>query len=119
MSLQTLCADSLLDALGEKPDLIQQLVGERAIERITKTVRKKQKKIAEKKMTEYVSQELTILIPLMVGDIIDFGMGENTPFFMTTTYSGVDRKIRDHAWVIAQNTVKQMRCHFADLNRRY
>ncbi len=119
MSLQTLCADSLLDALGEKPDLIQQLVGERAIERITKTVRKKQKKIAEKKMTEYVSQELTILIPLMVGDIIDFGMGENTSFFMTTTYSGVDPKIRDHAWVIAKNTVNKMRCHFAELNRRY
>ena len=105
-TLQEQCADVILKALGEKPDLIQTLVGERALEHLEKTIRKEERKKAALELKHNISSELSILVPAMVTDIIRFGMGESSVFFMKSTYKDADPDLVEQAWVIAKKAVE-------------
>ena len=105
-TLETICADSLLNKLGDKPDLIQLIVGKRAIERLEKTVRKHERKRAERNLKNHVLEEIDILVQAFIGDIIRFGMGDRSVFFMTSTYKAADPSIVEKAWNIAKNAVR-------------
>jgi len=105
-TLETICADSLLNKLGDKPDLIQIIVGKRAIERLEKTVRKHERKRAERNLKNHVLDEIDILVKAFIGDIIRFGMGDRSVFFMTSTYKAADPSIVEKAWNIAKNAVR-------------
>jgi hypothetical protein len=119
MASQTLeqrCADVILKALGEKPELIQELVGRRALEHLEVTIRKEEKKKAVKKLKIKVATEFDVLVPSMITDIIVHGMGENnTPFFMLSSYRNADPELVERAWVIAKKAVETVgneRFHF-------
>lgn len=105
-TLETICADSLLNKLGDKPDLIQIIVGKRAIKRLEKTVRKYERERAERNLKNHVLNEIDILVQAFIGDIIRFGMGNHSVFFMTSTYKDADPSIVEKAWNIAKNAVR-------------
>ena len=118
MDFQTLeqkCADVILKALGEKPELIQELIGNRALEHLKKTTRKEEKKKALKNLKTNVAREFEVLIPAMITDIIVNNMGNDIPFFMTSRYKDADPEIVERSWVIARKAVETVgdeRFHF-------
>jgi hypothetical protein len=115
-TLEQKCADVILNALGEKPDLIQELIGNRALEHLEIAVRKEEKIKAVQNLKINIATEFEILIPSMIADIIVHGMGNNdTPFFMTSTYTNADPEIVERSWVIAKKAVETVgdeRFHF-------
>ena len=114
-TLEERCADVILKALGEKPELIQELVGRRALEHLEVTIRKKEKKRAVKRLKNKVATEIEVLVPSMIADIIVHGMGVDTPFFMRSSYKSADPELVERAWVIARKAVETVgneRFHF-------
>lgn len=114
-TLEERCADVILKALGEKPELIQELVGRRALEHLEVTIRKKEKKRAVKHLKNKVATEIEVLVPSMIADIIVHGMGVDTPFFMRSSYKSADPELVERAWVIARKAVETVgneRFHF-------
>ena len=83
--LTQICSDVILDKLGEKPDNIQILVGERAIERLEKTAKRHAKKNLYEKLKRQVADEIQVLVADMIKDIIRFGMGRDSNFFMVSS----------------------------------
>lgn len=79
--LETICADSILNKLGEKPDLIQVLVGNRAMRRLEKTIRKELKKEIRKeerkRAFKHFKTELEVLIPSLIVDVIEHERSAN------------------------------------------
>jgi len=114
-TLEERCADVILKALGEKPELIQELVGRRALEDLEVTIRKEEKKRAVKHLKNKVATEIEVLVPSMIADIIVHGMGVDTPFFMRSSYKSADPELVERAWVIARKAVETVgneRFHF-------
>lgn len=114
-TLEQRCADVILNALGEKPELIQELVGLRALEHLEVSIRKEEKKKAVKKLKIKVASEFDVLVPSMITDIIVHGMGHHTPFFMRSSYKDADPDLVERAWVIARKAVETVgneRFHF-------
>ena len=114
-TLEERCADVILKALGEKPELIQELVGRRALEDLEVTIRKEEKKRAVKHLKNKVATEIEVLVPSMIADIIVHGMGVYTPFFMRSSYKSADPELVERAWVIARKAVETVgneRFHF-------
>jgi hypothetical protein len=114
-TLEERCADVILKALGEKPELIQELVGRRALEHLEVTIRKEEKKRAVKHLKNKVATEIEVLVPSMIADIIVHGMGVDTPFFMRSSYKSADPELVERAWVIARKAVETVgneRFHF-------
>jgi len=114
-TLEQRCADVILKALGEKPELIQELVGLRALEHLEVSIRKEEKKKAVKKLKIKVASEFDVLVPSMITDIIVHGMGDHTPFFMRSSYKDADPDLVERAWVIARKAVETVgneRFHF-------
>ena len=116
-SLETCCVDSLLDAIGEKPDLIQVLIGERAIDRLEKTIRKEVREEIRKNITGYLSNELIIIVPDIVRDLIqnqtvqsfDLPANARTVYNIYAKYSNVPAYIVDVAWSIAESCLRPLR----------
>ena len=114
-TLEERCADVILKALVEKPELIQELVGRRALEHLEVTIRKEEKKRAVKHLKNKVATEIEVLVPSMIADIIVHGMGVDTPFFMRSSYKSADPELVERAWVIARKAVETVgneRFHF-------
>ena len=114
-TLEERCADVILKALGEKPELIQELVGRRALEHLEVTIRKEEKKRVVKHLKNKVATEIEVLVPSMIADIIVHGMGVDTPFFMRSSYKSADPELVERAWVIARKAVETVgneRFHF-------
>ncbi len=66
MSLTNLCCESLINKIGEMPDQLQILVGEAAFKKLQKYERKK----AKKEMIEYITKELSIILPDIIREEI-------------------------------------------------
>jgi len=104
--LTEICSDVILDKLGEKPDNIQILVGERAIERLEKTAKRHAKKNLYEKVKRQVADEIQVLVADMIKDIIRFGMGRDSNFFMVSTYQHADEDLVKRAWAIAKSATE-------------
>jgi hypothetical protein len=111
-TLQTVCADSILNKLGEKPDLIQVLVGKRAIERLEKNMRKELKKeIAKsirKNMLERFKTELEVLIPSIIVDVIEHERSENEFIPIFELYKDSCSDLVQLAYSVAIKAVRAM-----------
>jgi hypothetical protein len=115
-SLQTISIDSLLDAIGEKPEMIQLLIGERAIDRLEKTIRQEVKEEIKKKITSHLSNELIIIVPDIVKDLIhnqtvqslDLPANARSVYNIYDTYRNVPTYIVDVAWNIAESCMNQI-----------
>ena len=122
-TLQEKCADVILDALGEKPDLIQQLIGYRAIDRLQKVIRKEERRSAELLIKNRAATEIGILVPAMIQDIIRNGLAPATLHLpsarftvpsadrrLTSTivrrYPYADPDLVERAWVIARQAIE-------------
>jgi len=129
-TLQEKCADVILDALGEKPDLIQQLIGYRAIDRLQKVIRKEERRSAEILIKNRAATEIGILVPAMIQDIIRNGLAPATLHLpsarftvpsadrrlpsadrrLTSTivrrYPDADPDLVERAWVIARQAIE-------------
>ena len=106
MSLKQICSDVILDKLGEKPDNIQILVGERAIERLEKTAKRHAEKNLYEKVKRQVAEELQVLVSDMISDIIRYGMGRQSHFFMVSSYQHADKDLVKRAWVMAKSVIE-------------
>jgi hypothetical protein len=118
-TLQEKCADVILDALGEKPDLIQQLVGYRAIDRLEKVIRKEERRSAEILIKNRAATEIGILVPAMIQDIITNGLAPATMHrrlpsadrrltssTIVRRYPDADPDLVERAWVIARQAIE-------------
>jgi hypothetical protein len=102
-TLEEKCADVILDALGEKPDLIQQLIGQRAIDRLEKTIRKKERRSAEIRVKTRAATEIGILVPAMIRDILRGGI---PPIPIVECFKDADPDLVERAWVIARQAIE-------------
>ena len=111
-SLQTICADSILNKLGEKPDLIQVLVGNRAMHRLEKTIRKELKKELKKeernRAFDHFKNELDVLIPSIIVDVIEHERSANAFVPIFELYRNRCSKTVELAYSIAIKAVRAM-----------
>jgi hypothetical protein len=112
-SLQTICADAILDSLGEKPDLIQQLVGERAIERMGKVIRKNERRRAELRVKKKAATEIGVLVSAMIQDILTNGLSPVTLLrddasSIAGRFPDADPDLVERAWVIARQAIEEV-----------
>lgn len=112
-SLQTICADAILDSLGEKPDLIQQLVGERAIERLGRVIRKNERRRAESKVKKKAATEIGVLVSAMIHDILMNGLPPATLLrddasSIAGRFPDADPDLVERAWVIARQSIEEV-----------
>ena len=107
-SLQTICADSILNKLGEKPELIQVLVGNRAMHRLEKTIRKELKKEERKRAFDHLKNELDVLIPSIIVDVIEHERSANAFVPIFELYRNRCSKTVELAYSIAIKAVRAM-----------
>lgn len=108
--LQTMCADAYLDELGDRPDLIQVIIGERAIERLEHRMKKKFRKEAKQEVRQELGDDLSDLVPELIGQLIELHRGE--PALVQNFYDiypGVPKKTLECAWSIAERAVRSLR----------
>lgn len=103
-TLEEKCADVILDALGEKPDLIQQLIGQRAIDRLEKTIRKKERRSVESRVKTRAATEIGILVPAMIRDILRNGIPPASS--IVERFKDADPDLVERAWVIARQAIE-------------
>lgn len=107
-NLQTICADSILNKLGEKPDLIQVLVGNRAIHRLEKTIRKELKKEIRREERKRVKTELEVLIPSLIIDVIEHERSANAFVPLFELYRNSCSTTVELAYSVAIKAVRAM-----------
>jgi hypothetical protein len=111
-NLQTICADSILNKLGEKPDLIQVLVGNRAMHRLEKTIRKELKKEIRreerKRALEHFKTELEVLIPSLIIDVIEHERSANAFVPLFELYRNSCSTTVELAYSVAIKAVRAM-----------
>ncbi len=112
-SLQTMCADAYLDALGERPDLIQQIVGERLIERLEKTmrreIRREERKAAYASMKGEIESDLADLVPSLLADLIETEREAIVLRNFYDVYKSVNKETLECAWNIGVAALRIIR----------
>ena len=109
-SLQTICADAYLDELGSRPDLIQIIIGERAIERLERRMKKKFKQEAREEVMQELRDDLQDIVPDLIGQLVELQRGQETlaqNFY--DTFPGVAIKTLECAWSIGTTAVRTLR----------
>ena len=59
-----------------------------------------------KELLEEVADEIQVLVADMIKDIIRFGMGRDSNFFMVSTYQHADEDLVKRAWAIAKSATE-------------
>ncbi len=104
MSLTNLCCESLINKIGEMPDQLQILVGEAAFKKLQKYERKK----AKKEMIEYITKELSIILPDIIREEIK---KQSLPVLNCSPWMNVEPRILNCARQIAQSTARALPDH--------